>query len=146
MKADLAAAQIAAGNGDLESWVHRYLNGPGNNSTFSEGLAREDRFWRGPFEIELEKLERTCGPEPGMQYWEPADGWVARVATLRDGFRGVEHYPPLLVQYESGKLWIRDGNHRYAALESLRVGTCWIILWYANAAEFRHHEAQEFRV
>ena len=146
MICDLASARAAAEAGNLEGWVHRYLTGPGQNAAFSEGLTREERFWRGPLLIGLGKLKRTCGPEPEMPYREPADRWDARVAALRAESGGVEHYPPLLVQYESGRLLIRDGNHRYAALEALRVEWCWIILWYANAAEFRHHEVRGFRV
>ena len=144
--ADLESARTAADRGTLEAWVHRYLNGPGKNAAFSEGLALEQRFWRGPLRIGLQKLERTCGPEPEMPYREPMDRWVARVAALAAEFRGVEAYAPLLVQYEAGRLRIRDGNHRYAALQSLHVGACWIILWYANVEEFRHHEARGFRV
>ena len=146
MVADLASARTAAANGALEAWVHSYLNGPGRNSAFSEGLAVEQRFWRGPLRIELGKLERTCGPEPEMTHPEPWDGWEARVLALQAEFRSVEQYAPLLVQYEAGRLRIRDGNHRYAALESLHVGECWIILWYANEEEFRRHEASGFRV
>jgi hypothetical protein len=143
---DLASALTAAENGALEAWVHSYLNGPGKNSAFSEGLALEQRFWRGPLRIGLEKLERTCGPEPEMPYREPQDGWAARILALEAEFRSVEQYAPLLVQYDAGRLRIRDGNHRYAALESLHVGECWIILWYANEEEFRRHQASGFRV
>ena len=144
--ADLGSARTAADRGTLEAWVHRYLNGPGKNAAFSEGLALEQRFWRGPLRIGLQKLERTCGPEPEMPYREPMDRWVARLAALAAGFRDVETYARLLVQYEAGRLRIRDGNHRYAALQSLHVGACWIILWYANVDELRHHEARGFRV
>ena len=146
LSADLASAQAAADRGELEAWVHTYLKGPGKNPAFAEGLAREQRYWRGPLRIELEKLERTCGPEPEMPYCEPADRWEARIVALQAEYRGVEHHAPLLVQYESGRLRIRDGNHRYAALESLHMGECWIILWYANAEEYGHHQARGFRV
>ena len=81
-----------------------------------------------------------------MPYWEPEDRWVARLAARRAGFRGVEAYAPFLVQHEAGTLRIRDGNPRYALLESLHVGVCWMILRYANAEELRHHEAKGFRL
>ena len=73
-------------------------------------------------------------------------GGKARLAALRAGFRRVEKYAPFLVQYESGRLRLRDGNHRYAALGSLHMGECWIIVWYANAEEYRHNETRGFRV
>ena len=39
MNADLASARTAAESGVLVARVHRYLNGPGKNAAFSQGLA-----------------------------------------------------------------------------------------------------------
>jgi hypothetical protein len=145
-KFDLQSARSAAEAGDLEAWVHRYLNGPGRNPAFSDGLAREERYWRGPLSLELRKLERTCGPEPEMPFREPVDRWLARVDALVACHDGVETQPPLIVQYESGRLRIRDGNHRYAALGTLGFDRCWAIVWYADRAAFSHHEDRGFAI
>jgi len=120
--------------------------GPGKEPCLLGGPRAGAALLAGPLRIELEKLERTCGPERELPYREPADRWEARVVALQAAYRGVEQHAPLLVQYESGRLRVRDGNHRYAALESLHVGACWIILWYANAEEYQHHQAAGFQV
>ena len=62
-----------------------------------------------------------------MLYREPKDRGRLVSRRWRAGFRRVEKYAPFLVQYESGRLRLRDGNHRYAALGSLHMGECWII-------------------
>jgi hypothetical protein len=48
---NLAAAEQAAKNGELESFVLTYLEGPGDNLAFADGIRLERRWWRGPFSI-----------------------------------------------------------------------------------------------
>ena len=141
---NLASARAAAESGALESWVHAYLNGPGRNAAFSEGLALQPRYWRGPVDASLAKLERTCGPEPDLPFRVSSESWNSRIAALRSSFTGVEDHAPLIVQYERGRLRIRDGNHRHAAMVSLSIESCPVILWYASLEEYRHHEARAF--
>jgi hypothetical protein len=143
---DLASALSAAANDQIEDWVHAYLNGPGRNPVFSEGLRRRRRFWRGPLPVPLTILERTCGPEPGLPFVVPVESWTRRIAEIMASFESMESFPPLLVQYEAGRFLIRDGSHRFGAFEKLARQTCWVILWYADEAAFESHEKHEFRI
>ena len=139
---DLASARAAAsagGAGRLEAWVHRYLAGPGGNPAFSEGLRLEPRRWRGPERVRLGWLERTCGPEPGIRFPVPESSWRGAIAQLAGSFRDLEDFPPLIAQYVAGRLLVNDGNHRLGAFSLLGLEVCWVILWYPNEAEFRHH-------
>ena len=143
---DLASAHSAAANEQIEEWVHAYLNGPGRNPAFSEGLRRRRRLWRGPLPVPLTVLERTCGPEPGLPFVVPVESWTSRIADIMASFESVERFPPLLVQYEAGRLLIRDGSHRFGAFEKLACQSCWVILWYADEAAFESHQAHGFRI
>ena len=143
---NLATARAAAVARDLESWVHRYLSGPGNNAPFSQGLWKQQRYWRGPLLVSLRHLERTCGPEEHMLWREPAESWNRRLAELQRTFHSIEDWPPLIVQCEDGRLFIRDGSHRSAALEAMGLERMWIILWYAGEGAYRRHADTGFAI
>lgn len=68
--------------GEIEEWVHLFLNSIGDNKPFSEGLKLQKRHWLGPLLIDLEKLERCCGPEPEMQFVVPADSWENHITNF----------------------------------------------------------------
>ena len=63
---DTRSALKAAGEGQIEAWVHRYLTaGAWANPAFSKGLKMEQRWWQGPVEVDLAALARCVGPEFG---------------------------------------------------------------------------------
>ena len=108
--ADLASARGIADSGTLEAWVHPYLDGPGKNAAFADGLAREQRFWRGPLSASSSRRWNVpAARSRRMPYCEPTDRRMARLArTLEAESRSVAEYAPLLVQYEASRLRIRD--------------------------------------
>jgi hypothetical protein len=136
---DLDSARRAAAANELQSWVVTYLRGPGNNDAFADGLELRKRYWRGPELIALERLERTCGPEPHMPFRQDADSWETRVAQITAGFNHIEAFPPLIVRYQTGRMLVNDGSHRLAAFETLGLLRCWVIIWYADEGELEHH-------
>jgi hypothetical protein len=80
------SAQQAAAAGQLEPWIYGYLQGGAwANRGLLEGLQKQQRWWLGSMEVELDRLSRCCGPEPGMEYRVPADAWDKRVAALAAG-------------------------------------------------------------
>ncbi|NBD26908.1 ParB N-terminal domain-containing protein [Paenibacillus glycinis] len=119
----------------LEEWVHLFLRTAGNNAPFSEGLKLQKRFWAGPVLVPLAELERCCGPEPEMEYYNPPESWEARVESLMAALRGGWSCAPLIAQVADGKLSIRDGNHRHEALRRLGVSSCWTIVWGSESQE-----------
>lgn len=141
----LKSAQLAASANELHRWVITYLRGPGNNSAFADGLERRIRHWRGPELIPLGQLERTCGPEPHMPFREPLESWRIRIARITSDFAGLDALPPVIAQYQSGRLLVNDGNHRLAAFEALGLASCWVIVWYADEGELEHHERLGFQ-
>jgi hypothetical protein len=139
-----AGARRAAECGLLEGWVHSYLLGPGGNRPFSDGLKRRTRYWRDPELLPIHMLRRTCGPEPEMTYQEPLESWLRRVDAIASSFRELDPFPPLIAQYESGRLLVNDGSHRLAAFQTLGLVQCWVIVWYADDSEYEHHKHRGF--
>jgi hypothetical protein len=131
------AAQQAAAQEQLEAWLYRYLQaGAWANLGLFEGLQRQPRWWLGPLEIDLGRLSRCCGPEPGMEYPVPAEAWDARVTALAERLSQPLEMPPLIVEYDQGRLSIRDGNHRHEAMQRKGWRTGWVVIWHNSQVEF----------
>lgn len=131
-------AKAFAARGDIESWVHKFLLGPGNNKELSDGLKLERRWWRGPLEFPLDDLERTCGP--GLKFHEDRDHWNSRIDAIVHAIAGGTKMPPLIGEYKNGIVRLTDGNHRCAALMKACVEKYWAVIWYNSAEDFSSHE------
>lgn len=137
MNFDLITARQLASEGRIEDWIHSYLTaGEWANQPLSDGLKRQQRWWLGPFEVQLDLLKRACGPEADMEFiMNPVD-WQQRTSRLAESFTDLEKIPPLIVEYRSGVLSIRDGNHRHQAMRLKSWQTCWIVLWFNSSEEY----------
>jgi len=116
--------------GDIETWVHTFLQDEGKNKPLSDGLKKQKRYWLGPIEIDFSKLDRIVGPEEGMEYPESIEGWNERVGKMSDDVAKGWIPAPLIVEYRNGILSLRDGNHRMAALQKSGVSKYWTIIWF----------------
>jgi hypothetical protein len=134
---NVQSARIHAQQNNLEAWVYTYLVArPWANHGLSDGLKKERRWWRGPFEVPLEDVIRCCGPETEMEYHIDPAWWEKRTTDLAASFTKLENIPPLIVEYRAGLLSIRDGNHRHEAIRRKGWQTCWIIVWYNSQADY----------
>jgi hypothetical protein len=43
--------------------------------------------------------------------------------------------PPLLAEYQDGRLLLQDGNHRYEALVRAGEKHAWVVVWFADPAD-----------
>ncbi len=140
---DVLAVQQYAREGRLEEWIHAYLNGgEWANPGLSLGLKLQQRWWNGPLELPLAELVRCCGPEAEMEFRVDAHAWAVRTARLAQGFADPLSLPPLIVVYDDGYLSIRDGNHRYGAMQRLGWTTCWVLIWYNTEEDYHVHTEQ----
>ena len=138
---DVRSCLEAANRGSLDDWVYRYLSdGPWANLGLRNGLRRQRRYWIGPRILPLARLERCCGPEPGLEYHIPSEAWERKVAMIAASLREPESVPPLIVEWRSGTLSIRDGSHRSAAMIRAGWTECWVIVWCNDLADY--HAAQ----
>lgn len=127
--------------GRIEEWVHLFLNSVGDNVPFSEGLKLQKRYWLGPIMMELDRLNRCCGPEIGIKYVMPEENWERHVGEMQKMIRKGWDMPPLIVNHQNGYLEVNDGNHRYEALKREGIDRYWVILWDSdnpdNLKQFR---------
>jgi Phytanoyl-CoA dioxygenase (PhyH) len=124
----------AANSRRVDDWVRAYLGaGPWANAGLREGLQHRRRYWIGPLLLPLQRLERCCGPESGMEFSVPAVAWHRKVSEIAAGLTASSDLPPLIVEWRDGLLSIRDGNHRYAAMAAAGWSTCWVIIWCNTA-------------
>jgi len=146
MRFDTRTAMEYAQQGRLEEWIHAYLNtGCWRNYGLSEGLKRQQRWWRGPVELPLSTLTRCVGTEENMEYHVSHEYWERRmanlIASIRSSGANVLDMPPLIANYDPNlatpaHLSIRDGNHRLGAYERLGWPSAWILIWYNSEAQY----------
>jgi len=114
----------------LEKWIHLFLCGEGNNKAFSDGLKLEPRRFYSPKMIELDKLERCCGPEKNMKFQIPKKNFIKRINDIISAYnKGDWDMPPLIVYRKEKVYEINDGNHRYEALKKVGINKYWVIMW-----------------
>lgn len=118
-----------ANKGQIEEWIHAFLQTVGNNRTLSDGLKLEKRFFKGPVLIDIDKINRCCGPEEGMEFYNSIDSWETRVSRIQKLIRSGWDMPPLIIQNINGILSIRDGNGRHEALKRENKEKCYVIIW-----------------
>jgi hypothetical protein len=142
---DTCSAQRYAREGVIENWVHRYLmSGKWANPGFSDGLKLQRRWWNGPIELELTALTPAVGTEPGMEYQVEPDNWFYRTSKLAGSMTDPLSIPPLIAEYRSGELSVRDGNTRYGAMRLLGWAKCWAIIWYNTESDYHQHSSTLF--
>jgi hypothetical protein len=136
---DVASCIDAANGGHLDDWVHGYLGGgPWANTGLRDGLRSQPRYWIGPIVLPLARLIRCCGPEPEVEFRIPAEAWQRKVSGIASNLADPMSVPPLIAEWRSATLSIRDGNHRHAAMGLTGWSTCWVVIWCNSVAD---HEA-----
>jgi hypothetical protein len=74
-----------------------------------------------------------------MEFVEDAAAFEDAVGRLRRGILDVDAVPPLIVEYRSGILSVRDGSHWLEAMRRLGWPDCWVIIWYNREADHDRH-------
>jgi hypothetical protein len=130
-------ARIVADRGQIEDWIHLYLNSAGHNPKLSEGLKLRHRHWVGPILVDVDRLQRCHGPEnePDMEYYSSLDNWERKVSRYEQMFRSGWDAPPPIVVHHQGRLSVRDGNRRTAALKRAGIRAYWVIIWDDDSVE-----------
>lgn len=142
LELDTLSAQKWAKEGRIEAWAHKFLlSGTGGeiNPSFSESLKRAPRWWNGPIEVDLSELSPAVGTDPSMEYVVREEDWRLWTGNLAKTFTTLLALPPLIIEYRSGELSVRDGNTRLGAMKLLGWPKCWIVIWYNSESDFVEH-------
>jgi hypothetical protein len=132
----LASAHEAAARDELALWVGDFLASRGSDNAILAGaLAQDEHWWLGPIEVPLDDLERLAGPEDDVLVEIEPDEWEHDVEQMEESVEQGWEPPPLLVEYQDGRLLLQDGNHRYEALTRAGESHAWVIVWFDDPAE-----------
>ena len=115
----LASAFEAAHQGQEETarWVGDFLASRGSdNATLAAGLAQREHWWFGPQLVPVDHLVRLAGPEDDTLVPIEEDEWEEDVETMEESIEQGWEPPPLLAEFQDGRLLLQDGNHRYEAM------------------------------
>jgi hypothetical protein len=132
----LASARAAAAEDRVAIWVGEFLASPGSdNATLAAALAQREHWWLGPLEVPVDALVRLAGPEAEVLVPIEADEWEDDVATMEESLEEGWEPPPLLAEYQDGRLLLQDGNHRYEALVRIGAPSAWVLIWFDEPDE-----------
>ena len=133
-KFSLASARAAAAAGQTAIWVGDFLASRGSdNEVLAAALAQREHWWLGPIEVAVERLERLAGPDDALVPIEP-DEWEDDVSDMEESIEEGWEPPPLLAEYQAGRLLLQDGNHRYEALVREGAETAWVLIYFEDPA------------
>ncbi len=130
---DLDSARRAAARDETAIWVGRLLASPGSdNAVLAAALAQEQHWWLGPVRIPVGDLVRLAGPEDDVLCEIDTDEWEADVTAMTESVEGGWEPPPLLAEFQDGRLLLQDGNHRYEALVREGAADAWVLLYFGT--------------
>jgi hypothetical protein len=128
---DLAAAWAAADADDLARWVGDFLASRGSdNAALAAGLAQDPHWWAGPVLVPVDDLERLAGPEGDALVPIDRTEWEDDVGDMEESIEAGWYPPPLLAEFQAGRLLLQDGNHRYEALVRAGEAHAWVLVWF----------------
>ena len=114
----------------LEEWIHLFLCGEGDNKPFSDGLKLAPRKYDAPKLMSLNLFARCCGPEEGIRWQIPVEGFFAKVEAMIKKYEGGSwDMPPLIINRRDHMYELNDGNHRFEALKQLGIDQYWVVIW-----------------
>jgi hypothetical protein len=132
----VASARAAAERDGLDDWVRAFLASPGSdNADLADQLGDQTRWWTGPLEVPLDRLNRLAGP-PGAPVMEEVDEdeWRDDVDDLARKIEAGFEPPPVIAVYRNDQLVLEDGNHRVEALRRAGRTEAWSVIGFEDGA------------
>ena len=128
MDFSVRGAREAEAQGELGSWLQAYLRCEPrwSNLGLADGLLLEPRDYR-LIETAVDVLDRKCGPEPEMEFWQDRATFERHVGMIAESLDAPEDLPPLVVEEVDGRFAVCDGTHRMEAVRRKGWATCWAV-------------------
>jgi hypothetical protein len=139
---NLASARAAAAADETAIWVGDFLASRGSdNEILAAALAQKPHWWVGPILVPLEELVRLAGPEDDVLVPIEEDEWEGDVGGMQESIDQGWEPPPLLAEYQDGRLLLQDGNHRYEALMRAEEPATWVLVFFDDEADYEGFNA-----
>jgi hypothetical protein len=140
----LASARAAAAADETAIWVGAFLASRGSdNAILAAALAQKRHWWIGPIRLRLDDLVRLAGPEEEALVPVAPDVWEDDVEEMQESLDHGWEPPPLLAEFQDGRLLLQDGNHRYEALARAREREAWVLVYFDDPVERDTFRADE---
>ncbi len=138
----LASAVAASKADELALWVGEFLSSRGSdNAALAAGLAQREHWWLGPLQVPVDDLVRLAGPEDeALVPIEPKE-WEGDIESMEESIESGWEPPPLLAEFQDGRLLLQDGNHRYEALVRTGELEAWVLVWFDDKSEWESYKA-----
>jgi ParB-like nuclease domain len=135
MRFDLASARAAAAEDRTAIWVGDFLASRGSdNEVLAAALALKEHWWLGPTRVPLADLVRLAGPEDDALVPIDEQEWEVEIDDMAQSLEEGWEPPPLLAEYQDGRLLLQDGNHRYEALQREGAPDAWVLIFFEDPA------------
>jgi len=132
----LASARAAAAEDRTAIWVGDFLASRGSdNAVLAAALAQRKHWWVGPIRVPLDVLVRLAGPEDDALVPIDEYEWEGDVEDMEQSLEEGWEPPPLLAEYQDGRLLLQDGNHRYEALQREGAPDAWVLVFFDDPAD-----------
>jgi hypothetical protein len=129
----LGSARAAAAADQTAIWVGDFLASRGSdNAVLAAALAQAKHWWLGPVQVPLDSLVRLAGPEDEALVPIAEDEWEDDVEGMEESLEEGWEPPPLLAEYQDGRLLLQDGNHRYEALARAGEEQAWVLIYFPS--------------
>ncbi|MDQ1385310.1 MAG: hypothetical protein QOG65_2689 [Actinomycetota bacterium] len=139
----LASARAAAAADRTAIWVGEFLASRGSdNEILAAALAQKPHWWVGPILVPLDDLVRLAGPEDDALVPIETDEWEGDVEEMQESIDQGWEPPPLLAEYQDGRLLLQDGNHRYEALVRAEETDTWVLVFFDEEDDYKAFAAQ----
>lgn len=136
---DLRSAQRAAAAGETARWVGDFLASRGSdNVVLAAALAQRRHWWLGPIELPVSDLVRLAGPEDDALVPIDEAEWESDVEAMEESVESGWQPPPLLAEYQNGRVLLQDGNHRYEALTREGAASAWVLVYFDDPSDRDH--------
>ncbi len=131
-----SARAAAADDNGIAAWVGEFLASPGSdNEVLAAALAQTRHWWAGPLSIALDDLERLAGPEPDALVPVAPEEWEHDVDEMIESLDEGWEPPPLLAEFQDGRLVLQDGNHRYETLSRAGETHAWVLIFFDDPVD-----------
>jgi hypothetical protein len=133
---DLESARQAAERDETALWVGDFLASLGSdNAVLAAALAQREHWWVGPISLPLDALTRLAGPEDDALVPVADREWEHDVSEMEESVEDGWDPPPLLAEFQDGRLLLQDGNHRYEALVRAGADHAWVLVYFDHPDE-----------
>jgi hypothetical protein len=127
----LGSAFEAGARDELARWVGDFLASPGSdNAVLAAALAQREHSWLGPVSVPVDDLVRLAGPEDEVLVPIDESEWEDDVEAMEESVEEGWQPPPLLAEFQDGRLLLQDGNHRYEALIRAGNDRAWVLIYF----------------